>query len=354
MPSGFGKEAFSELNERERDILHAVVHSYITSAEPVGSRAVVRRFAIDLSAATVRNVMADLEELGFLQQVHTSSGRVPTDAGYRYYINHLMKVQELTLSERRRIDNALRERMHDMDAILRHTSHLLALVSHQAGVVQRPDVIQARLQRFELVPLSESRMAVLIVDNYGNVRSVTASLSRPMDARKIESLNNFLNASFFGERLETLADSIRLKLAETVDESRELTRTTLEVLDMLPGRQEQRLFLEGASRLFEQPEFQRVEQAREVFGLLEEQDRLVALLRQAVNEGEGGAVLIGSRDRKSGIDDIGVVASTYSVDGKPAGLIGVVGPRRMPYFKLTAVVQYTANLVGRLLTRLGK
>ncbi len=342
------------LSEREREILHAVVNSYISTAEPVGSRTVVKRFELDLSAATVRNVMADLEEQGYLQQVHTSSGRVPTDSGYRYYVEHLMQVHVLSLAERRRIEREFSQKLDDVDGLLRHTSHLLALLSHQAGLAEAPDSSQTRIQRFELVPIGDNRVAVLMVDNFGKVRTTTTTLSDATLLGNIERLNNFLNHHFQGLEVGDLNNALRTRLGSVLDEQRQLAQGVLEVLDIIPQRQEKRLFLEGAVQLFEQPEFQRVEQAREVFGLLEEHDRLIALLRREVTKGDGRAVFISSDDDRMGVEGIGVVASSYSVGGKPAGLIGVLGPRRMPYSRLTAVVQYTADLVGRLLTRLGK
>lgn len=342
------------LSEREQDILHAVVNSYITTAEPVGSRTVVKRFGIDLSAATVRNVMADLEEQGYLQQVHTSSGRVPTDQGYRYYVQHLMQVQQLTLQERRRIESEFQKRLDDLDDLMRHTSHLLALASHQAGVAEAPHREQARVQRFELVPLGENRITVLLVDNFGAVHAMNTTVESPMGRDSIESLNRFLNQNFCGYAIGALAESVRVKLGELLDEQRKLAQRAVEVLDLLPKRQERRLFLEGTVQLLEQPEFQRLDQAKGVFELFEEQDRLIALLRKAVSDKEGSAIFISKQEDNMGSEGIGVVASSYTVDGEPAGVIGVLGPRRMPYSRLTAVVQFTADTLSRLLTKLAR
>lgn len=354
MSNGAPKQPVESLSDREREILNAVVNSYITTAEPVGSRTVVKRFDFDLSAATVRNVMSDLEEQGFLQQVHTSSGRVPTDLGYRYYVDHLMQVQRLSIQERRRIESEFQNRLDDVNGILRHTSHLLALVTHQAGLAEVPDTGQAQVQRFELVPVGENRLAVLMVDTFGTVHSMTASLDTSIEALRLESLTNFLNHNFYGTSIGSLNESVRLKLGELLDEQRSLAQRTLEILDIMPMPQGKRLFLEGTVQLFEQPEFQRLDQAKEVFGLLEEHDRLIALLRKAVAEGDGKAIYISKCEDNMGSEGIGVVASSYNVEGKPAGLIGVLGPRRMPYSRLTSVVQYTADMVGRLLTRLRK
>ncbi|MFA7692284.1 MAG: heat-inducible transcriptional repressor HrcA [Candidatus Hydrogenedentales bacterium] len=352
MTDGIPKHAIDALNDREREILNAVVNSYITTAEPVGSRTIVRRFGLDLSAATVRNVMADLEELGFLQQVHTSSGRVPTDLGYRYYVDHLMQIQRLSLQERRRIENEFQNKLDDVNSVLRHTSHLLALLTHQAGIVEIPSADRALVQRFELVPVSENRLAVLMVDTLGTVHSM--AVTRPVNKSKLESLTNFLNQNFCGTAIGSLSQSVRMKLGQALDEQRALAQDVLEILNLMPVSQEKRLFLEGTVQLFEHPEFQRLEQAKEVFGLLEEHDRLIDLLRRAVSEDEYKSVYISKENDNLGAEGIGVVASSYHVEGEPAGMIGVLGPRRMPYSRLTSVVRFTADMVGRLLTRLGQ
>ncbi|HPO12566.1 MAG TPA: heat-inducible transcriptional repressor HrcA [Candidatus Hydrogenedentes bacterium] len=344
-----------ELNEREATILHAVVHSYITTAEPVGSRTVVKRFALDLSPATVRNTMADLEEQGYLQQVHTSSGRVPTDRGYRYYVDYLMRVQELTGAERERIEVEYAQRLNDADEVLKQTSHLLALITHQAGIAEAPSERAAVVKRLELMPVTRDRMAVLLVDNYGRVRSMMVQTERELDADHLPTLNQFLNDHLNGVAVDGLSAALNAKLRNFLDEQRRLAEEALQVLSLMPAQRSGQVFLEGATQLFEQPEFRDIERAREVFGLLEERDRLVDLLRSAAMESERtrGSVLIGAEFQGKGVEGISVVASPYHVDGQPVGAIGVLGPRRMPYPRLTAIVDYTASMVGRILTRLG-
>lgn len=345
-----------ELNERERQILQAVVHTYITTAEPVGSRSVVKRFHLELSPATVRNTMADLEELGYLQQVHTSSGRVPTDKGYRYYVDYLMHVQELTLTERARIEHDLTHQLLDADQVLQQTSHMLALISHQAGLAEAPGENFAELQRLELIPLAGVRLAVLIVDNFGRVRTVPVVLEEPLASEELGTLTRFLNETLRGVTVDNIASAMETRLRNYLDERRRLAEQALKVLHLLPPNRQGLLFLEGASQLFEQPEFQNIERAREMLGLLEERDRLTVMLRMAFleNAPEGLSVVIGSESKHSGVEGISVIASPYKVNGRAVGMIGVLGPRRMPYPHLTAIVDYTAGLVGRILTRLGR
>ena len=343
------------LNDREALILQAVVHTYITTAEPVGSRSIVKRFGLDWSPATVRNVMADLEELGFLEQLHTSSGRVPTDRGYRYYVDYLMGVQELTLSERARIERELTHTLDDCDEVLRQTSHMLALISNQTGLVEAPEERDAEVRHIDLMPISSQRMAVLVADSYGRMHTSMVTLRSPLDADDLPKLNRFLNEHLRGAAINRLAVAMHQRIRHLVDDERRLAEAALQVLELVPASRPGVLFLEGATRLFEQPEFKDVAKAREVFGLLEEHGRVVELLRSGLRPTENGtSILIGAELQDKGLSEISVVASPYKVGGKQVGMLGVLGPRRMPYSKLTAVVDYTANMLSRFLTVLAR
>ena len=345
-----------DLNEREQRILQAVVNSYITTADPVGSRSVVKRFDLGLSPATVRNVMADLEELGYLQQIHTSSGRIPTDIGYRYYVSYLMRVQELTLRERNRIENKFAEKLNDADEVLQHTSQLLALISNQAGLAESPGDDHAYLNRLEILSVGSQRVALLIVDNYGRVRTQTVSLDETVEHEQLQVLNRFLMDHLQGVRLDGRSAAIEERLGTFLDEQRKTAELALRVLGHVPQHPSTQLFLEGASHLFSQPEFQDVDRAREVFDLFEERTALTEMLRSALASQEhvNSSIHIGRIAGSSGLEDISVVASPYYCKDEPVGMIGVLGPRRMPYSRLTAIVDYTAGMVGRMLTRLAR
>lgn len=342
------------LNEREKLILQAVVHLYITTAEPAGSRALVKRFDLNISPATVRNVMADLEDGGYLQQPHTSSGRVPTDRGYRYYVDYLMHVQAMTKTDRERLEVDLAHQLNDADEILRQTSHMLALISHQTGIVEAPSVSVAEVIHIELMPMQGRKIVVLVADNYGRVRTMVMELPTGLCEDDMHTLNRFLNDVLCSTPVDQLANTLRAKLKEFVDSRRQLAEQALSVLDSIPKDSSNQLFLDGATQLFEQPEFRDVEKAREVFGLLEESDRVVELLRAGIEttDAKRSRVLIGSEDNKHGMEGISVVSAPYHVGGKTAGMVGVLGPRRMPYSRLTGVVEYTASMLGRLLTRI--
>lgn len=343
-----------DLTEREQQILQAVVHMYVTEAEPVGSRSIVKRFELDLSPATVRNVMADLEELGYLEQVHTSSGRIPTERGYRYYVNHLMTVQQITLNDRERIEHEFSTRLNDADEVLKHTTQLLALISQQAGIAEAPSEAIATVQRLDLMPLSPDRMVLLTADNFGRVKTFTVALEEAVSSEMVVTLNNFLNAQLRGVRVDNLAGEVEARLRSYFDEQRRVAELALRVLNLMPAHRGELLFLEGTSQLFQHPEFQDVGRVREVFNLFDERDRLVTVLRESVAEREpgGGSVVIGGEG--TDLKGLSVVTAPYEVHGRPAGMIGVIGPRRMPYARLTALVDYTAGMVSRVLGRLAR
>jgi len=346
----------TELNDREAQILHAVVHTYITTAEPVGSRTVSKRGGFDLSAATIRNVMADLEDMGYLQQLHTSSGRVPTDRGYRYYVKHLMTVQELTLEERNQIEQELERKLSDADDVLRQTSHLLALVSHQAGIAESPREASAYVRQIEIFGMGERRAAVLIVDNFGRVKSLTVELNEPMAPEELQVVRRFLNDHLQGAEVDHMAEAVERKLRTFFDEQRRIAERALHLLRLVPAHRSNVLFLEGATQLFQQPEFQDISRAQEVFGLLDAHDRVIELMRKSVLENQPvfGSVVISSESSGGKLHGISVVAAPYEVDGRPVGTIGVLGPQRMPYSKLTALVNYTSGMVSKLLTKLSQ
>jgi heat-inducible transcriptional repressor len=342
------------LTEREQVILQAIVHTYITTAEAVGSRTIVKRYALDVSPATVRNTMADLEEGGFVEQLHTSSGRVPTDRGYRYYVDFLMQVPELTSAERVRIERELTQRPDDADEAMRHASQLLAAVSRQTGLVEAPGEGEAEVIRIEVVPIVAARVAVMIADSYGRVRTVTLNLSRVLGEAEAGRLNQFLNELLRRIPLSRIVETVRARAESLLDEDRRTAELALEVLGAIPMQRAGHVFLEGAAQLFEQPEFRDITRAQEVFSLLEERNRLSDVLRSRMTAESPArmVIVIGSEAGDQALGEISVVAAPYRVGERTVGMLGVLGPRRMPYSRLAAIVDYTADLLGRHLTRL--
>lgn len=347
--------AETQLSEREELILQAVVHQYVTTAEPVGSRAVVKRYQLDISPATVRNVMSDLEEFGYLQQLHTSSGRVPTDKGYRYYVDYLMRVQEITQKERQHWESNLENRISDAESVLRQTSRLLALLSHQTAIVEAP-VANARVRHLDVLPVDTKRAALLILDNHGRVQTLTLPTSGAFDTNSAQRLTNFLNDHLIGEPLDGLGTRLAQRLRQFVDEQRKLAEQAVDLLSLLPSESTDQFFLEGAKQLIQQPEFKNIERVHEIFDLFDERDRIVGLLRAGIANPSPhvSRVAIGLESKEHGAADISIISAPYTIAGETVGMVGVLGPRRMHYSRATGLVEYTAAKLSALLTRLSR
>ena len=237
---------------------------------------------------------------------------------------------------------------------MRQTSQLLALTSYQTGIVTVPEDSRAEIRNIEAIPIGEKRAAVLIVDSYGRVHTMMVTVEEAFQAAEMPRLNNFLNEHLRGMTFEQMASSVHAVMRSMLDEQRRLAERALSLINLLPVNRPGQLYLEGTAQLFGQPEFKDVEKAREVFGVLEEREGLLRLLRAGIAEsaGSGTSVVIGSETNEPGLQEISVVASPYRVGHETAGMLGVLGPRRMPYSRLTAVVDYTANMLSRFLTRL--
>ncbi len=337
-------------------VLRAVVHLYVVAAEPVGSRSIVKRLNLNISPATVRNVMADLEEGGFVRRLHTSSGRVPTDKGYRYYVDYLMRKHELMPEERQRIESEVSEKLNDIDAIIRQTCRLLALVSRHTGIVEAPHDDRAEIRRIELMPMGADRVVLLIVDNLGRVRtsSMFVEEQNRIDIDDLGRLTSFLNEQLAGVTLDRLSEEVDACIDALWNRQQHLAQSVEQLFVAVSRLYPSQVFLDGAAQLFEQPEFNEMSSARAVLGLLDERRRLSELLHgvSVKHRPSRASVLIGSETHDEGFSEISVVVSPYCIGHETVGMLGVLGPRRMHYSRLTAIVDYTAGILSRSLTRL--
>ncbi|MFO7974950.1 MAG: HrcA family transcriptional regulator, partial [Candidatus Hydrogenedentota bacterium] len=264
----------------------------------------------------------------------------------------LMNVQELTVAERARIQGELSRKLDDADEVIRNTSRLLALTSHHMGLVEAPDQRNAEVCRVEMVPVGARRVGLVLVDNYGRVRTLVAKLDDEWSSERIQRIGRFLDTNFRGVSVEGLRAAVSARTSAFIDEQRRLAEQALHVLALMPPSRQGEVILEGTTHLFEQPEFRDLDRARQVFGFLEEHDRLVELLRSAMREGQPlrTSIVIGSEVPDAELHEISIVVAPYRVGDHPAGMVGVLGPRRMEYSRLAGLVEYTAALLGSYLS----
>ena len=341
------------LDERTRNILMAVIHSFIHTGEPVGSRTISKRFDFGLSPATIRNIMSDLEELGFLEQPHTSAGRMPTDQGYRFYVDNLSGLEALSAEESALISQRYVPYHGEVDEVMTATSRLLSEISRYAGVVLHIFSITI-FKRIEFVKIRGRQVLAIFVMESGMVHNKLIMLDEEMTQEELYQISNYLNQEFSGQPLRTIRQHVLDRMAEEKAQYDKLAQQALSVGAKTFGEtseDESDIYLGGTSNIMDQPEFaSNLDQMKELFKAFEEKNRLISLLDKCLDE-PGVHVIIGSETPFKDIRECSFVTHTYSYDNRTLGVLGVVGPKRMVYPRIMAIVNHTANIVSKILTQ---
>ena len=344
---------FPDLNDRERRVLEAVIQSYVETAEPAGSRTISRRFGLGVSPATIRNTMSDLEEKGYLYHPHTSAGRVPTDIAYRLYVDSLMRVAPIASSDR----DLLAEQLASgggstIEAILRRAAQSLSVLTQELGMAVGPRLDRIVLQRLELVRLSSERLVLVLSLQGGAVRTIFVEISELIADNALAEVSFVLNERLAGLTLSEIRSSLgsRLRDANAVPGGRELLNIFVQEGDSIfddPLKHDESLVLGQASVLAEQPEFASSDKMRRLLALTESNEHLTELLRRR-HVNPGISITIGNEHGDPRFENFTIVTSEYRA-GSLTGVIGVIGPTRMPYEKVIAVVTHASRLVSDLL-----
>lgn len=340
-----------DIGGRAKKILHAVVSEYLATGEAVGSQTVTRRYGLDVSAATVRNVMGDLEEVGLLRHTHTSGGRIPTDRGLRYYVDTLLRVRSLSTGEKDEIRERFGGAPTDVPEMMHRTSRLLRELSHLTVVVQAPRPEIDVIEHIEFVKLREGQLLAVMASASGQIQNKLVPIELPIDAGDLDRINNYLNGLVSGLTL----DQVRSRLAAEIESERaahdQLATRALQLAAAAvpvdpPSAPE--VFVDGQSNLLSgQTDLER---AKMLLRTLEEKDLIVRLLDRTLSA-PGICVFIGAEANLADLTDISVVAAPYGGDGKPLGTIGVIGPSRMNYSRVIPLVDFTSEMISDVLTK---
>lgn len=337
------------LNERSRKILEAIIEDHIASAEPVGSRTITRRHGLGLSPATVRNVMSDLEEMGYLVAPHTSAGRIPTEKGYRFYIDSLLRIRALTAQQKERIRRYYRRRGLRADELLREAGRVLSNLSHYTGIVMAPPFTSSVFRHIEFVRLSQGRILAIFVAETGLVQNKVIETDEDLSAHDLEQMNNYLNRTFAGLSLsEVKARLVREMTRDKALYDQLLNRSMRLFQAALKEEQGREVFIEGFSRMLEQPEFSDLERMKRLFKAFEQKSLLVEFLDKC-QRSQGVQIFIGSETDYRDIEGCSLITARYGNDGGTIGMLGVIGPTRMAYSQVIPIVDYTAELMSQLL-----
>jgi heat-inducible transcriptional repressor len=341
------------INDRAQQLLKLLVEHYIRDGQPVGSRTLSRDTGMSLSAATIRNVMADLEELGFVHSPHTSAGRIPTDKGYRFFVDTLLKYQPVENDQVAAIRNRLGALADDPKALVAAASQLLSSVTRLAGVVTLPRQSHAALSQIEFVPLSDNRVLAILIVNGREVQNRILQLERYYSADELRRASNYLNMEFRGKELSAVREHLVSQLKETRENLNEMMldaiRLAQQVVNVPPvssGRME--YVIAGETNLMSFAELSNVEKLRRLFEAFTQQRDILHLLDQSLRA-EGVQIFIGQESGYTILDDCSIVTAPYSLDQEVVGVLGVIGPTRMAYERVIPIVDITAKLLGSAL-----
>jgi heat-inducible transcriptional repressor len=339
----------TELTQRERTILHYVVHDFIQSATPIGSRYISKKHddVLGLSSASIRNVMSDLEEKGYINHPHTSAGRVPTDMGYRFYCDCLMKLEQLTDSEQETIRKNL-DVIEDSEQMLRETSRILGRISHQLSVVAPPHLSSGTFEKLELVHITGNRIMVIISIRSGLVRTIMMDVATEILREKLEDLGRFLNERLSGLTLLQIRENFCEIVKDAQNEDTGLISLFIDSVDKLFSiDRTEPLHISGTENILEQPEFVNPKDFRSVIELINNEDIIVHVLRKNEAKPNETNVTIGEEHGDDKLRNYSVVASSYSI-GDITGSMGLIGPTRMAYARLIPLVDYVAKTISEM------
>lgn len=340
------------LTDRQQLILRMVVDDYIRFAEPIGSRSISKRGELSLSPATIRNEMSDLEELGYLEQPHTSAGRIPSQKGYRFYVDHLMRLGPITDQDVSRVRTAILERIDEMEKMVQQCAQLLSSLTNYASIVLGQRISEARLMNIQLVPLSETSAVVIMVTDTGHVEHRSVQVPEGLSLGDMTRFVRVLNDKLHGLPINQVKRRLQMEVGQELQSYMERFERVQSLFDQLIiSNTDEKLYLGGTAKMLSQPEFQDVNKVRSLLDVFETNDFVSRMLHGTAG---GIEVRIGLENDLEQVHDCSIVTATYSIDGKPVGKIGILGPTRMDYGRVITLLDYVTSSLSEALTRLHK
>lgn len=344
-----------ELSEREKSILRFVIHQFILTASPVGSRYITRKYDVGLSPATVRNIMSDLEESGFLNHPHTSAGRIPTDKGYRFYVDSLMGPPKLGKRDKYLIEHELDIDSLDSDDLLQITSTILSDITNQLACITYPRFDKAILEKIQLVQLSSNKILVVLTINSGLVKTITLEIEKEMERSQLEKVERLLNERLSGLTFSDIRITFQDRIKDHKEEYKPIIRVFLNSVNRIfkDVRLHDKAVVTGVRNILKQPEFVDQEHLHSVIELAEDKDVIIHIMDQnPENTDKGVSIKIGTENENVKLLEYSLINKDYKI-GDVTGKVGVVGPKRMEYSRVIAAVVYMADIFTNALKKQG-
>lgn len=346
-----------ELSQRKRLILQAIIEDYIATAEPVASRNLAKNHDLGLSAATIRNEMADLEEMGYLDKPHTSAGRIPSEAGYRFYVDSLMQKYSLTMEEIAGLQNTMDRKYNQLEGVISEISDIVSKVTHYPTVVAFPRESQRRIQSVKLMLIEESAALAVVVTDGGVVRNRRIKFSGGVNYEAIDVISDFLSKQFAGLCAADITPARLMLVYEAMGEYGELLKVVVGFILECLNEETEKVYIGGTSNILNNPEFSDIEKAREFFSFMDHRENVSKMLsliesNQNGDEKNSISIKIGSENGMEGMKDTSIVVANYTVGDKMRGKIGIIGPTRMNYARVVSSLELINSRLGDILNRM--
>lgn len=330
------------LDERKKRILQAIIDDYVSTAEPIGSRTIAKKYDMGLSPATIRNEMSDLEDMGYLEQPHTSAGRVPSDKGYRLYVDELMDQKVMSAEELESIKGSLIDKITAIEQIMKQASAILSSLTHYTSIALVQSIKQNTIRHIQLMPIDKTNAVLIIVTDNGVIKNNIVKLPESACDEFVNKFSKLLNEKLHGLTIESITLPVIQDMQKEMGINKDLLMPILDVItESIQSIEDSDIYLDGISNILYYPEYSNIEKARQFMSVLKEKDTICKLLSDSA--GEGVKISIGSENYIQEMDDCSLISTSYDIGGKTIGKIGVIGPRRMDYSKVITTMNSVRN-----------
>ena len=341
-----------ELSERKKAILQAIIEDYIASAEPVGSRNIAKNHDLGLSAATIRNEMADLEEMGYLDKPHTSAGRIPSEMGYRFYVDSLMHRYSLTMEEIANLQSSMDRKYNQLENVVSEISDIISKATNYPAIVELPVAQKSRLRSVKMMLIERGSVLIVVVTDAGVVRNRHMKVSGDIDYEVVDSISEFLSGQLTGLSADDFTPARLMLIYEAMASYGDFLKTVIEFVLECLGNSQSRVYIGGASNILNNPEFENIERAREFLSFIDRKENVSEMLNLLETAESNISIKIGSENAVPEMRDTSLVVANYNVGGKLHGKIGIIGPKRMNYARVISSLELINTNLTEILGRM--
>lgn len=338
------------LSSRQLLILQVIIDEFIQTAQPIGSRAISKKEGISFSPATIRNEMADLEELGYLEKTHSSSGRIPSEKGYRFYVDHLLLPFHLTKKDQKLISAVFEDEYVDFEQVVQKSVEVLSDLTNYTSIILGPEVFEARLKQLQIIQLTKTSAVAILVTNKGHVEHRSFTIPAEINGSDLEKLVNILNEKFNNVPIIQLYGKMQVEIGNILNSYVNNVNLALKYLHgALFSQQPDNYYMSGMTNMLLQPEFNDVEKLHSIYSMIEREDLMINLLRATE---QGLKISIGQENKIDEMQDLSLIKATYSLSGEQLGTIALLGPKRMDYSRVVSLINLLSKRMSNTFTDL--